>query len=251
MTTPPLCAPACSPSCWARRSSQLVVIGSGIAAQTLSPATSGSSCSRTRPRPRPGCTRSSSCSARSPAGTSTPSCRFVDASFGGISWRDALAYIPAQVAGLRARRRSSPTDVLARRRSASPRTTAHSPAHLFSEIDRDRSGCCCVIFSLARTQPRQHDPGRGRRLHRRARTSSPARPASPTRRSASGACSPTRSPGSRPHRCPAYVVGAARRRCRARSSLMRSPLPRRHARRGRDARSPMPRGPPAAGPERG
>ena len=61
--------------------------------------TSDCSCSRTRRPPRQDCSRSSSCSGRSPAGTSTPSSRWRTRAFGGISWRDAGSYAPAQVAG--------------------------------------------------------------------------------------------------------------------------------------------------------
>ena len=48
-----------------------VVVGSGIAAQQLSPATSGCSCSRTAPPPCSASACSSCCSARSPERTST------------------------------------------------------------------------------------------------------------------------------------------------------------------------------------
>ena len=59
----------------------------------------GSSCSRTRRRRRRACSRSSWCSAPVSGGHFNPVVSLVDASFGGLSWRDALAYIPAQVLG--------------------------------------------------------------------------------------------------------------------------------------------------------
>ena len=63
-----------------------LVIGSGHRRRSSSrPTTPGCSCSRTPPRPRPGCSRSSSCSARSPAGTSTRSSRSSTPRFGGLA----------------------------------------------------------------------------------------------------------------------------------------------------------------------
>ena len=81
-----------------------------------------------------------------------PVVSLVDASFGGLRWRHALAYIPAQVAGCIA------GAVAANAMFALPAisiSTTHraSPAHLFAEVIATL-GLMLVIFSLARTQAR-------------------------------------------------------------------------------------------------
>ena len=78
-----------------------------------------------------------------------PVVSLVDASFKGLSWRDALAYIPSQVAGcvtgaIAANLMFSLTAV-----SISTHHRA-SPAHLFAEIIAT-FGLVLLIFSLART----------------------------------------------------------------------------------------------------
>jgi arsenate reductase len=109
-----------------------------------------SSCSRTPPPRRQGCTRSSSCSARVSGGHFNPVVSLADASFGGIGWRDALAYIPAQVAGcvLGAIVANGMFSLAAISISTHHRA---SPAHLFSEVIAT-AGLLLVIFSLARTK---------------------------------------------------------------------------------------------------
>ena len=74
----------------------------------------------------------------------------VDAAFEGISWRDALAYLPAQVAGciLGAVVANVMFSLAAISISTHHRA---SPAHLFSEIVAT-AGLVLVTFSLARTR---------------------------------------------------------------------------------------------------
>jgi arsenate reductase len=73
-----------------------------------------------------------------------------DATFGGISWRDALAYIPVQVAGcvLGALAANGMFALAAISISTDHRATG---AHLFSEAIAT-AGLLLVIFSLARTK---------------------------------------------------------------------------------------------------
>jgi arsenate reductase len=78
-----------------------------------------------------------------------PVVSFVDAAFGGVSWRTAAAYLPAQVAGciggaVVANLMFSKAAV-----SISTRDRA-SPAHFLSEIVATL-GLILVIFSLARS----------------------------------------------------------------------------------------------------
>ena len=75
---------------------------------------------------------------------------FVDASFGGLRWRDALAYIPAQTVGciLGAIVANGMFALAAVSISTKHRA---SPAHLFSEVIATL-GLMLVIFSLARTR---------------------------------------------------------------------------------------------------
>lgn len=79
-----------------------------------------------------------------------PVVSMVDASFGGLRWRHALAYIPAQVAGCI-------TGAIAANAmfalSAVSISTHHraSPSHLFAEVIATL-GLLLVIFSLARSR---------------------------------------------------------------------------------------------------
>jgi glycerol uptake facilitator-like aquaporin len=78
-----------------------------------------------------------------------PAVSFADASFGGLSWRDAAAYLPAQVAGC------TTGAVAANLMFALPAVTISdkhraSAAHFLSEIIAT-AGLLLVIFALART----------------------------------------------------------------------------------------------------
>ena len=94
-----------------------------------------------------------------------PVVSLVDASFGGIRWRDALAYVPAQVAGcvLGAIVANGMFSLAAVSISTHHRA---SPAHLLLRGDRDRRPAARDLLARAH-QTRAHRPGGGRRLHRR------------------------------------------------------------------------------------
>jgi arsenate reductase len=79
-----------------------------------------------------------------------PVVSLVDASFGGLRWRHALAYAPAQVGGCIA---GAVVANLMFSVSAVSISTKHraSPAHLFSEVIATL-GLVLVIFALARTR---------------------------------------------------------------------------------------------------
>jgi len=79
-----------------------------------------------------------------------PVVSLVDASFGGLRWRHAFAYIPAQVAGCVA---GAVVANLMFDLSAVSIATTHraSPSHLFSEVVATL-GLLLVIFALARTR---------------------------------------------------------------------------------------------------
>src|SRR4051812_42097288 len=94
-----------------------------------------------------------------------PVVSLVDAAFGGLSRRDALAYIPAQIAGCIS------GAVLANAMfalSAISISTHHraSPSHLLAEVVATL-GLLLVIFALARTGRAATAPAARRRLHRR------------------------------------------------------------------------------------
>jgi arsenate reductase len=78
-----------------------------------------------------------------------PVVSLVDAAFGGLPWRSALAYIPAQVAGCIT---GAIVANLMFELAAISISTNHraSPAHFFAEVIAT-SGLILVIFSLART----------------------------------------------------------------------------------------------------
>jgi glycerol uptake facilitator-like aquaporin len=79
-----------------------------------------------------------------------PVVSLVDASFGGLRWRHAFAYIPAQIAGCIAGAIAANTMFAL---SAVSISTTHraSPSHLFAEVIATL-GLLLVIFSLARTR---------------------------------------------------------------------------------------------------
>lgn len=79
-----------------------------------------------------------------------PVVSLVDASFGGLRWRHAFAYIPAQVAGCIA---GAIAANLMFDLSAVSISTTHraSPSHLFAEVIATL-GLLLVIFALARTR---------------------------------------------------------------------------------------------------
>jgi arsenate reductase len=76
-----------------------VVIGSGIAAQRLVPGADGPAAGGERGGDRRRAIRDHLDVRPVSGGHFNPVVSFVDAAFGGLSWRDAAAYLPAQVAG--------------------------------------------------------------------------------------------------------------------------------------------------------
>jgi glycerol uptake facilitator-like aquaporin len=127
-----------------------LVIGSGIAAQTLSPNDVGLQLFENAAATAAGLYTIILMFGPVSGGHFNPVVSLADASFGGISLRDALAYIPAQVAGcvLGAVVANGMFSLAAVSISTHHRA---SPAHLFSEVIAT-AGLLLVIFSLARTK---------------------------------------------------------------------------------------------------
>jgi glycerol uptake facilitator-like aquaporin len=127
-----------------------LVIGSGIAAQTLSPNDVGLELFENAAATAAGLFTIILMFGPVSGGHFNPVVSLADATFGGISWRDALAYIPAQVAGcvLGAITANGMFALAAVSISTHHRAT---PAHLFSEAIAT-AGLLLVIFSLARSK---------------------------------------------------------------------------------------------------
>jgi glycerol uptake facilitator-like aquaporin len=127
-----------------------LVIGSGIAAQTLSPGDVGLELFENAAATAMGLATIILMFGPVSGGHFNPLVSLADATFGGLSWRDALVYIPAQVAGcvLGALVANGMFSLAAISISTHHRA---SPAHLFSEAIAT-SGLLLVIFSLARTK---------------------------------------------------------------------------------------------------
>jgi glycerol uptake facilitator-like aquaporin len=127
-----------------------LVIGSGIAAQTLSPGDAGLQLFENAAATAAGLFAIILMFGPVSGGHLNPVVSLADAFFGGISRRDALAYVPAQVAGcvLGAVTANGMFSLAAISISTHHRA---SPAHLFSEVIAT-AGLLLVIFSLARTK---------------------------------------------------------------------------------------------------
>ena len=126
-----------------------VVIGSGIAAQRLSPGDTGLELLENAAATAAGLFTIIVMFGPVSGGHFNPVVSFVDAAFGGLSWRDAAAYLPAQVAGCIG------GAVLANLMFALPAVTISAkhratPAHFLSEIIATL-GLILVIFALARS----------------------------------------------------------------------------------------------------
>ncbi len=126
------------------------VIGSGIAAAQLSPGQVGLQLFENAAATAAGLSTLILIFAPVSGAHFNPVVSLVDARFGGLSWRHALAYIPAQIGGC-------VTGAIAANAmfalSAISISTKHraSPAHSFSEVIATL-GLLLVIFSLARTR---------------------------------------------------------------------------------------------------
>jgi glycerol uptake facilitator-like aquaporin len=127
-----------------------VVIGSGIAAQNLSPGNTGLQLFENAAATAAGLFAIILMFGPVSGGHFNPVVSLTDASFKGISWRDALAYTPVQVAGCITG--AVVANVMFELAGVSISTHHRaSPAHLLSEVIAT-AGLILVIFSLARTR---------------------------------------------------------------------------------------------------
>ena len=127
-----------------------LVVGSGIAAQTLSPGNVGLELFENAAATAAGLFTIILMFGPVSGGHFNPVVSLADASFGGLSWRDTAAYIPVQVAGciIGAITANGMFSLAAVSISTHHRA---SPAHLFSEVIAT-AGLLLVIFALARTR---------------------------------------------------------------------------------------------------
>jgi len=127
-----------------------VVIGSGIAAANLSPGDIGLQLFENAAATAAGLFTIILMFAPVSGGHFNPVVSMVDASFGGLRWRDAVAYIPAQVAGCIAGAVAANGMFALAAISISDKHRA-SEAHLLAEVVATL-GLILVIFALARTR---------------------------------------------------------------------------------------------------
>ena len=126
-----------------------VVIGSGIAAQRLSPGNTGLELLENAAATAAGLFAIILMFGPVSGGHFNPVVSFADAVFGGLSWRDATAYLPAQVAGCIGGAVVANLMFATAAVSISAKHRA-SPAHFLSEIVATL-GLIVVIFALARS----------------------------------------------------------------------------------------------------
>jgi arsenate reductase len=127
-----------------------VVIGSGIAAQRLSPGDVGLELFENAAATAAGLYTIILMFGPISGAHFNPVVSLVDASFGGLRWRTAFAYIPAQVAGCVAGAVAANGMFAVAALSISTKHRA-SPSHLLAEVIAT-VGLLLVIFSLARTR---------------------------------------------------------------------------------------------------
>ena len=127
-----------------------VVIGSGIAAQRLSPGDIGLELFENAAATAAGLYTIILMFGPVSGAHFNPVVSLVDASFGGLTWRWAFAYIPAQVAGCAAGAITANGMFATAAISISTKHRA-SPSHLLAEVIATL-GLLLVIFSLARTK---------------------------------------------------------------------------------------------------
>ncbi|HEX9031342.1 MAG TPA: MIP/aquaporin family protein [Streptosporangiaceae bacterium] len=126
-----------------------IVIGSGIAAASLTPGDVGLQLLENAAATAAGLFAIILMFGPVSGGHFNPVVSFADAAFGGLSWRDAAAYLPAQVAGC------AGGAIVANLMFSQPAvslSTKHraTPGHFLSEIIATL-GLLLVIFALART----------------------------------------------------------------------------------------------------
>jgi glycerol uptake facilitator-like aquaporin len=126
-----------------------VVVGSGIAAQALSPGNNGLELLENAAATAAGLYTIILMFGPVSGGHFNPVVSFADAFFGGLPWRDAAAYLPAQIAGCVG---GAIAANLMFARAAVSISAKHraSPAHFLSEIIATL-GLILVIFALARS----------------------------------------------------------------------------------------------------
>ncbi len=126
-----------------------LVVGSGIAAQQLSPGDTGLQLLENAAATGAGLFAIILMFGPVSGGHFNPVVSFVDAAFGGLRWSDAAAYLPVQVAGCTA---GAIVANLMFGRAALELSTKHraSPAHFLSEVVATL-GLILVIFALARS----------------------------------------------------------------------------------------------------
>jgi glycerol uptake facilitator-like aquaporin len=126
-----------------------VVIGSGIAAERLSPGNSGLQLFENAASTGAGLYALILMFGPVSGGHFNPVVSFVDAAFGGVSWRTAGAYLPAQVLGCIG---GAVVANLMFSKAAVTFSTDHraTPAHFLSEVVATL-GLILVIFALARS----------------------------------------------------------------------------------------------------
>ncbi|HUY86262.1 MAG TPA: MIP/aquaporin family protein [Acidimicrobiales bacterium] len=133
-----------------------LVIGSGIAAQQLSPNDVGLELFENAAATAAGLFAIILMFGPISGGHFNPIVSFVDSAFGGLKWRDAVAYLPAQVVGCAS---GAVVANLMFSRAAISISTKHraSAGHFISEVVATL-GLLLVIFSLARTHRSQSAP---------------------------------------------------------------------------------------------
>jgi arsenate reductase len=127
-----------------------LVIGSGIAAQNLSPNDAGLQLLENAGATAAGLFTIILMFGPVSGGHFNPVVSLADASFGGLSWRDAFAYVPAQICGcvLGATAANGMFALAAISISAKHRASA---AHLLAEVIAT-AGLLLLIFALARSR---------------------------------------------------------------------------------------------------
>jgi glycerol uptake facilitator-like aquaporin len=126
-----------------------VVVGSGIAAQRLSPGQTGLELLENATATAAGLFAIILMFGPVSGGHFNPVVSFADAVFGGLRWRHAAAYLPAQVAGCIAGAVTANL-MFARAAVSISAKDRSSPAHFLSEIIATL-GLVLVIFALARS----------------------------------------------------------------------------------------------------
>jgi glycerol uptake facilitator-like aquaporin len=126
-----------------------IVIGSGIAAQRLSPGDTGLELLENAAATAAGLFAIIVMFGPVSGAHFNPVVSFADAAFGGLRWRDAAAYLPAQVAGCIAGAVAANLMFAQAAVSISTKPRA-TPAHFLSEIIATL-GLILVIFALARS----------------------------------------------------------------------------------------------------